>query len=163
MAQPADREPLPVTFRRMSFLDVGSVHAIENASFPLPWRRRTFLTRLLLSDHYGYVAEVEGKIVGYVFFRIAMGGAHLQKIAVTKECRRRGIGARLMEVMLEQAAAQGAETVYLEVRLSNRTAQEFYKKFHFTLHHVEHSYYADNGESAQILVREVRQEPDPKT
>ncbi|MEW6357139.1 MAG: ribosomal protein S18-alanine N-acetyltransferase [Planctomycetota bacterium] len=154
----AAEKSLLVNIRRMSLLDVGAVHAIEAESFPTPWRRRTFASRLFLSDHRSYVAEMEGRVVGYIVFRLCLGQVHLQKIAVAKEYRRHGIGTQLMEFLLDQAEAGGAEVVHLEVRLSNHEAQEFYKAFHFTLDHIRENYYSDNGEAAQILIRTV----DPK-
>ena len=150
----ADEEH-PITYRKMSLLDIGGVHAIESESFPTPWRRRTFVTRLILSDHYGYVAEAERRVVGYVVFGIRVEGVHLQKIAVTKPYRRRGIATRLMEIVLEQGRAHGAETIFLEVRAGNQAAQKFYEAFDFALDHVQESYYRDTGEAAQVLVRRI--------
>ena len=151
----AAEQSLSVNIRKMSLLDVGSVHAIESASFPTPWRRRTFASRLLMSDHRGYVAEVGGEIVGYIVFRFHLGQAHLQKVAVAKEFRRHGIGTRLMEFLFDQAEADGVEVVHLEVRPGNQDAQKFYKAFHFTLDHIRENYYSDTGEAAHILMRRV--------
>lgn len=145
----------------MSLTDVLSVHAIERESFPAPWRARTFLARMLLLDHFGYVAEAEGRVVGYIVFQIKMRTVHLQKIAVTKAHRRRGIATQLMHMMLDLARTQRCETVFLQVRVSNAAAQEFYRRFDFVLDHIHESYYHDSGEAAQVLVRDVAaRDPD---
>ncbi|NOZ23660.1 MAG: ribosomal protein S18-alanine N-acetyltransferase [Planctomycetes bacterium] len=155
MSAAAAEQSISINIRKMSLLDVGAVHAIESASFPTPWRRRTFASRLLLSDHRGYVAEAEGRVVGYILYRLHLGQVHLQKIAVAKQFRRRGIGARLMEFLFDQAKTAGIEAVYLEVRPSNVGAQDFYKRFRFTLDHIRENYYSDTGEAAQVLIRTV--------
>jgi ribosomal-protein-alanine N-acetyltransferase len=155
LAQPAQEQRQAVTYRKMSFKDIRAVHEIECESFPSPWRGRTFFARLLLPDHYGYVAEADGRVIGYVVYRVHMRTVHLQKIAVTKPYRRRGIATHLMQMMLDFVAAQKADTIYLQVRLSNVGAQEFYKRFRFNLDYVEKHYYRDCGEDAQILIRNV--------
>jgi len=155
LAQPAQQQCPAITYRKMSFKDIRAVHEIEGESFPSPWRARTFFARLLLPDHYGYVAAADDRVVGYVVYRVHMRTVHLQKIAVTKAYRRRGIATHLMQMMLDLVAAQKADTIYLQVRMSNVDAQEFYKRFRFQLDHIEKHYYRACGEDAQILMRNV--------
>ena len=52
-------------------------------------------------------------------------------ITVLKECWGRGIGSRLMEMMIDFARNAGIKILYLEVRADNKRAIELYKKYGF--------------------------------
>ena len=52
-------------------------------------------------------------------------------ITVLKEYWGRGIGSRLMEMMIEFAETTGIEILYLEVRADNQRAVNLYKKYGF--------------------------------
>ena len=56
-----------------------------------------------------------------------------------------------MLALAHEAIDRGALALTLEVRLSNRGAQEMYKRFGFTPVGVRKGYYADTGEDALIM------------
>ena len=72
-------------------------------------------------------------------------------IAVDPAWHRHGIGTRLLLTLAHEAIDRGAVALTLEVRLSNRGAQEMYKRFGFTAVGVRKGYYADTGEDALIM------------
>jgi ribosomal-protein-alanine N-acetyltransferase len=61
-----------------------------------------------------------------------------------------GIGRLLMETVIEKLKSYGVLEVWLEVRVSNISAIEFYKKLGFKRSGYAPSYYSD-GEDAIIL------------
>lgn len=67
-------------------------------------------------------------------FLIANGIAaewEVENIAIAGPARRRGLGTRLLGEFLDHVRAQGASTVFLEVRESNRAARTLYEKWAF--------------------------------
>ena len=112
-----------------------------------------------------YVAEVDGRVVGYVMSRVERGlsnhkplsvvkKGHIVSIAVLPEYRRRGIGRALMTHSLEGLREYGAEECYLEVRVSNTAAINLYKSLGFEMVRVVKRYYLD-GEDAYIMSRRL--------
>ena len=82
-----------------------------------------------------YVAECEGKIVGNAIVernRIARY-SHRAEISITvlRDYWGRGIGTRLMQMMIDFAKETGVEILYLEARSDNERAISLYKKFGF--------------------------------
>ena len=82
-----------------------------------------------------YVAECEGKIVGNAIVernRIARY-SHRAEITVTvlRDFWGKGIGSRLMQMMIDFAKGAGIEILYLEARSDNERAISLYKKFSF--------------------------------
>ncbi|MEO0021626.1 MAG: ribosomal protein S18-alanine N-acetyltransferase [candidate division WOR-3 bacterium] len=129
--------------------DLDQVLQIEHATFPNPWRRSFFLSDIHRPDGLCIVAENENRVVGYL---IAWGRieVHIANIAVAAEWRNHGIGTELMRRALEFATGQQAESVFLEVRISNTGAQRFYRRFGFVPTYVRRGYY-ENGEDALIM------------
>ena len=78
----------------------------------------------------------------------------IENIAIAGPARRRGLGTRLLGELLDLARAQGAESVFLEVRESNHAARALYEKWSFIESGRRKKYYKDPEEDA-ILYRLV--------
>jgi ribosomal-protein-alanine N-acetyltransferase len=76
---------------------------------------------------------------------------HVTTIAVDPAWHRHEIGTRLLLTLAHEAIDRAALAMTLEVRLSNRGAQELYKRFGFRAVGVRKGYYADTGEDALIM------------
>jgi ribosomal-protein-alanine acetyltransferase len=74
----------------------------------------------------------------------------LENIAVASAVRRRGIGRLLLKELIAQAAADGANKIFLEVRASNQSARALYRKLRFEEIGLRKSYYAGPAEDAII-------------
>ncbi|RMG30901.1 MAG: ribosomal-protein-alanine N-acetyltransferase, partial [Gammaproteobacteria bacterium] len=123
-------EPVPperVQMRLMQSADLAAVLAIEQAAYAFPWTAG-ILRDCLRVGYSCWVLQVDGRIRGYVILSVGAGEAHLLNLCVHPEHRRRGYGERLLRHALEVAARQGADTLYLEVRVSNTAAQALYRK-----------------------------------
>jgi ribosomal-protein-alanine N-acetyltransferase len=65
-----------------------------------------------------------------------------------------GIANELMQRCHDFATQHGIKTISLEVRQSNRGAQEFYKQLAFAQQYVRPNYYPD-GESAVVMMKVI--------
>lgn len=138
--------------RRMTLADLPQVVAIDQASFSLPWPERSF--RFEITDNPGsraLVAESDGVITGLIVIWLLVDEAHIATIATHPGYRRQGIATRLLIHSLQALKAEGAVNSVLEVRESNRAAQEMYRKFGFVESGRRPRYYKDNGEDAILM------------
>lgn len=143
--------------------DLEPVLAIEQRSFQWPWGRMSFEGELNSQDARNYIVKtvVDGageQLAAYAFFRRAADEIHLLKIAVTPAWRRRGIATRLLQYCFEVCAGQGATSVHLEVRPSNRAAIALYLKLGFEVIGKRHKYYADTKEDAVLMMKKLKEE-----
>jgi len=90
-------------------------------------------------------------IVGYVGVWLMVDQAHIVAIAVREDYRRQGLGELLLAESVEMALSNGQESVTLEVRRSNESAQALYEKYRFLKVGVRRRYYTDNKEDALIM------------
>ncbi|NIM94158.1 MAG: ribosomal protein S18-alanine N-acetyltransferase [Anaerolineales bacterium] len=143
--------------REMNIRDLKMVLRIDRLSFPIPWSERTY--RFELSENNAahlYVAEIEeeGKwrVVGYIGYWSIIDEAHISTLAVHPDYREQGIGELLLRRALSLAARSGATIATLEVRESNKIAQNLYRKYGFRIVGKRSRYYRDNNEDAHIMM-----------
>jgi len=140
----------------MTAVDIENVIAIERASFQFPWSTRFFLDELQVDCARSILAEVEGRIVGYVLFWFLPEEVDIHNIAVHPDFRRQGIGRLLLEQVVDAARRQERLRVTLDVRFSNAPAQNLYRSFGFVIRGLRKGYYSDNGEDALVMALELR-------
>lgn len=113
------------------------------------------------------IARVGEKVVGYVMCRVEHSftieralprfykTGHVVSIAIIPTYRRMGIGSRLMlRAMDALKNVYRCRNVYLEVRVSNIGAINFYEKLGFKIDRVIKGYYRD-GEDAYVMSKEL--------
>jgi ribosomal-protein-alanine N-acetyltransferase len=144
----------------MTLDDLRAVHAIERASFSVPWPDDAYRSELVSNRLASYVvARADGAVVGFAGLWVMVDEAHVTTFAVDPRWRRRGIGERLLLGLLDIAVARRAREATLEVRLSNVAARRLYEKYGFRPVGIRPRYYSDNGEDALIMTTEPLDEP----
>jgi ribosomal-protein-alanine N-acetyltransferase len=143
-----------VTIERATAADVREVHALEQRSFPSPWRREFFASEITNDGRYNLVARRGGAVAGYLFAMWFADEMHVNKIAVDESLRRQGIALALMQRCLGFAAEHGVTSISLEVRRSNDEAQRFYTFLGFEAEYIRNGYYPD-GEAAVVMTKEL--------
>jgi ribosomal-protein-alanine N-acetyltransferase len=89
------------------------------------------------------VAEARAEVVGYSGLMLVLPEAHITSVTVDPQRRGSRIGTRLMLRMCQEALAAGANSLTLEVRVSNRNAQALYERFGMAPVGVRKRYYKD--------------------
>lgn len=140
-----------VKIRPFELKDLDEVLLIEECSFRPPWSRGTFLSELEGENRYYVVADNEGEIIGYAGIYYFFEEGHLTTLAVAPHWRRKGIGKLLLSHLIEKSRQIGLKELSLEVRESNRVAQEMYRKFGFKIVARRKRYYVQPIEDAIIM------------
>ena len=140
--------------RPMTKRDISRVYEIEVQSFRSPWSKLSLLGELHNDVARYYVAEDEGRVIGYGGMWLLFDEAHITNIAIAPERRGEHLGRYLLYGMMEAAVARGAEKMTLEVRETNLRAQNLYYSFDFTKQGFRKRYYDDTGEGAYLLWNE---------
>jgi ribosomal-protein-alanine N-acetyltransferase len=113
-----------------------------------------------------YVAEIEGKVVGYILCRMEGGVSnfgirwvrrgHIVSVAVQQDYRRQKIASKLIKQSMKALeTVYAAKEVILEVRKTNHAAVKLYDKLGFKRIRTLRTYYR-NGEDAQLMAIALR-------
>lgn len=132
--------------------DVLSVGLIERESFSDPWGPREFTTALQSRQTIFSVATSgSGIVIGYVIAVVVMDEAEILNLAVHSAHRSAGIGGKLIDSAIAEAAKDGAVAIYLEVRESNHGARRLYESRGFEEVSRRKRYYRHPVEDALVL------------
>ena len=98
-------------------------------------------------------------VVGWGGMWCVADEAEIAAVCVDPAYRRLGGGTKLLQTLLRQARLSGAQNVYLEVRASNRAAQELYRCAGFECIGVRKRYYTNPLEDAVLMRCEILRQP----
>ncbi len=114
--------------------------------------RRVFPLSLLPSRPASTATSPDqASIIGFAGLWLMVDEAHITTIAMHPGHRRHGLGELLLVSLIDIAYSIGAKWVTLEVRVSNYTAQNLYRKYGFREAGMRYRYYSDNQEDALIM------------
>ena len=150
----AERAPevlIPIRIERMQLEDIDQVVELDKKCFPTPWSASAYSTEMSNTSAYYIVARSNGRIVGFAGMWLIMDEAHITTIGVEPELRGRKIGERMLLHLLEESVHRGARRATLEVRKSNRAAQNLYYKYGFKSAAIRKAYYTNNKEDALVM------------
>ena len=153
-----------VRIRPMLEIDLPEVAAVEQSSYVFPWSENIFRDCLRV----GYTCralDMAGQVIGYGIMSLGAGEAHILNVCVREQFRSLGFGRRMLEHLLERAAASGVTEAFLEVRPSNLAAIRLYQRLGFEQIGIRRGYYQapDGREDAIVLKREVPAAYKPST
>src|SRR5712692_9032112 len=161
MAVQPKAPPLVVHLLPMRRRHVRAVLRIEQQVYPRPWTMSLFLSELALRSSRAYfVARVGRDVIGYGGLMMSADDGHITTLAVDPRWHRRQIATRLLLVLAREAIERDVRSLTLEVRLSNRAAQELYRRFGFAPVGVRKDYYAETSEDALVMWAHEVQRPE---
>jgi ribosomal-protein-alanine N-acetyltransferase len=144
--------------------DLASVIEINMIALPEHYSDYFFESILRELPEAFIIAEVNGRIVGYIMCKIEFGFSNFRKlgfvkkghvvsVAVLPEHRGKGLGKALMLEGINGVMNRKSDEIYLEVRSSNESAIKMYQKLGFQIKSKLRAYYRD-GEDAYLMALE---------
>jgi ribosomal-protein-alanine N-acetyltransferase len=139
---------------RFRWWHIAEVLPIEEDLFGVEkWSAAMFWNELA-QRHFYIVALDAGRVVGYAGLSVLDADeSWVQNIAVHRDAQRRGIGRRLLEALLAEAARRGAHKTLLEVAVDNQPAQKLYAAYDFEPVGIRRGYYQPSNTDALVMMR----------
>jgi len=129
-----------VLIRRLREEDADDIIKIETAISSVPDNidlKRIIEEQVGRKGDASYVAEHQGKVIGYMISYVASGNFGLDKSAwisvlgVSPRYMGRGIGKKLAETIFDHYSQQGITNVYTSVRWDSTDLLSFFKTLGF--------------------------------
>ena len=151
--------------RRCDLSDIIPVMEINLRTLPEHYSDYFYESLLEELPEAFIVAEISGKIVGYIMCKMEHGFSNFKKlgfvkkghvvsVAVMEEQRGKGFGSVLVEEAVKGVKIRECSEMYLEVRCSNNDAVRLYEKLEFSITQRLKAYYRD-GEDAYVMAIEI--------
>ena len=135
----------------MSERELEGIAALEKECFSEPWSALSLKEELTNQNARFFAAVQGGKVLGYIGCILVCGEGSITNVAVSEGARRQGVASHLLETLIKALRAENAESIFLEVRLSNSAAQKLYEKFGFVICGERKDFYRNPLENAYIM------------
>lgn len=132
--------------------DLPIIHGIEVTANQFPWSLKNFEDSLQ-AGYQGFVVRENQQIIAYALVQHVLDEAHLLNICVRPDRQGRGLGRQLLNTVIDAVSLRGSNLMLLEVRRSNRRAQELYLSAGFNEMAIRRGYYpAVQGREDAVLM-----------
>jgi len=143
-------------FEPMTESRLDQVLAVERSAYGHPWTRGNFSD----SMRSGYQAQLlcaGEELLGYFVAMKGVDEVHLLNITVAPPHQGQGWGRVMLDALALWSRAQGAQWLWLEVRVNNRRAQQVYEHYGYRRVGERKNYYpADHGRREDAIVMSYR-------
>lgn len=131
---------------------LDEVLAIERLAYGHPWTRGNFSDSIRTGYHAQLLCAGE-QLLGYFVAMKGVDEVHLLNITVGPAWHGQGWGRVMLDALAIWSRGQGAQWLWLEVRVSNRRAQHVYQRYGFRKVGERKNYYpADQGREDAIVM-----------
>jgi ribosomal-protein-alanine N-acetyltransferase len=143
--------------------DLDGILTIDYLAFKRPWNRNLFLEELACDNAFSYSVRCNQTdqspvIIAYVFWRIVLTELHIIRIAVAQDFRSRGLATWLLQQCFKLAKQKkDFDSVYIEVRPSNKAAIALYRKLGFQVIGTRPNYYPESNEEALVMKKQIKE------
>lgn len=136
--------------------NIRLMRLLNQSIFPVNYNDR-FYKDVLEAGELAKLAFYNDVIVGAVCCRLEQVDNEKRLYIMTLGClytyRRLGIGATMLEHVLDHAQRKGVDNIYLHVQINNDGAIEFYKKFGFEVVDKKEDYYKRIEPSSALVLK----------
>ena len=136
--------------------DLPAVLKVERAAYQYPWTDGIFRDCMRVG-YCCWAAMIQGEIVGYGIMSVTGGECHIVNLCVHPQRQGQGLGRSILRRLLAIGRSHGADTAFLEVRISNRRAIALYEAEGFGEVGLRRGYYPAGGgrEDAIVMAKAV--------
>jgi len=143
---------LEATFEPLTADRLETLMVVEEASHSYPWTRGNFLDALA-AGYQIQMLTAGAQILGYFVALRGVGEVHLLNLTVAPQFRRQGWARLLLDALALWSRGQGAQWLWLEVRVSNTRARRIYEANGWRCVGQRKAYYpAPDGQREDALV-----------
>jgi len=139
--------------RPMQIGGLEAVLAIESAVYEFPWSRGNFIDSLAAGYWAQWLIGPSSQMLGYVIAMRGVHEMHLLNLTVAPAHQHAGHARFMLDSLVEYAAHERAEQLWLEVRVSNQRGRALYRRHGFRDVGVRKGYYpAARGQREDAVV-----------
>jgi ribosomal-protein-alanine N-acetyltransferase len=143
-------------FEPLTEARLDEVVAIERAAYGHPWTRGNF-SDSLQSGYQAQLLTAGTTVIGYFVAMKGVDEVHLLNITVAPALQGQGWGQVLLDALAVWSRGQGAQWLWLEVRVGNARAQRIYEQHGYRRVGERKGYYpADAGRREDAVVMSLK-------
>lgn len=143
----------------LTAIHTPQIRALWKDSYERPWSIDSLEQALTNASYLSLGHFMEKDLIGFCLLQNLGEEAEIHALVVHKDHRQQGIGSHLIKTSIKRLQDTGVHSVFLEVRVSNKPAQNLYESHGFNPIGRRKNYYPNptgGHEDALILEKIVR-------
>lgn len=149
-------KPAEAGFEPLALQHLDAVLRVEAQAYAHPWSRSNF-TDSLKSGYEAQVLMADATLLGYFVAMKGVDEVHLLNLTVAPAHQRQGWARVMLDAISLWAKGQGADWLWLEVRVGNLRALQVYESQGYRRAGVRKNYYpASHGQREDAVVMSLR-------
>ncbi|MEG1004353.1 ribosomal protein S18-alanine N-acetyltransferase [Clostridium sp.] len=140
-----------ITLNVMNIMDVEGVHNVSNLSLKEGWSLLEISKEISNELAHYIVLKDNDKVIAFAGAWIVADEGQITNVAVHPNYRGKGYGNKVMKALIDHLTSKECYDITLEVRESNKIAQNLYESLGFKNEGIRKNFYEDNKESAVIM------------
>jgi len=149
-------QPVEARFDPLTPERLDAVLAVEQTAYTHPWSRGNFIDTLAS----GYLAQLllaGDALLGYFIAMKGVDEVHLLNITVAPAFQRQGWAHVMLDALALWSRGQGAQWLWLEVRVGNQRALQVYERHGFRRVGLRRAYYpVGHGQREDAVVMSLK-------
>ena len=142
-----------IEIKVMTLDDLKTIKEILISDFDEFWNYNVFKAELQSENSKYLVAKLNNEIIGFAGIKIIIDEADIMNIVTKKIYRNQGVGALLLNEIINLCKKQNFNSVSLEVNEINSSAIHLYENFGFEKVGNRKKYY--NGSNAILMTKKL--------
>ena len=146
-------KPVEARFEPLALQHLDAVLRVEQQAYAHPWSRSNFIDSLK-SGYQARLLMADATLLGYFVAMKGVDEVHLLNITVAPEHQRQGWARVMLDAITLWAKGQGADWLWLEVRVDNLRALQVYESHGYRRVGQRKNYYPavhDQREDAVVM------------
>ena len=131
--------------------ELSAIAEIENLSINPPWSYKAICDFSEYDTNRIITAKVDDIVAGYITYSVIIDEVQIANVAVHPDFRRKGIGEKLLQHLIDESKNSDMLLITLEVRKSNTPAIKLYEKCNFSEVGIRKNYYKNPTEDAILM------------
>jgi len=148
---------MKIVYTELTETYIDGITELDRLCFTVPWSRNLFLSELHSNNAFYILALHNDRVIGYCGINYVCGEGSITNIAVHPDYRKKGLASLMLDNIIKYCTNCTLSFITLEVRQSNQSAINLYKKYGFNEVGLRKNYYADNHENAILMTKYIKE------
>ena len=149
-------QSIEAEFEPLTESRLDDILPIEQGAYAQPWTRGNF-TDSLRAGYQAQLLSAQDTVLGYFVAMKGVDEVHLLNLTVTPACQGQGWGRVMLDALAQWSRGQGAQWLWLEVRVSNARALGIYERHGYRQVGQRKNYYpAARGQREDAVVMSLK-------
>lgn len=147
-----------IKINKLSIENIEDIHRIDIDNFEDAWSKEMLIKELTNENAQYFGLFNDDELLGFCGGWFVVDEYQINKIVIDKPHQDKKLGQLFLIYIMELFKTQNIKKATIEVRESNARAIKVYTRAGFDIIGRRENYYANNGETAYIMIREFNNE-----